>query len=170
MKDIRSLTFALAVAAIALAVANPAAAEQGCSDGYKPTPTQNGIECRPIPGLYKGSGGGAAPQVRWEERWGAIVMDAASGMTGIGGGQRTEEAAIQSATAMCQRKGGKNCRVDITYSNQCGALAWGSNHAVSARGRTLEIASKYAIDACEKTTGKKCEVFFSDCSLPVRVQ
>ena len=100
------------------------------------------------------------PQVRWEERWGAIVMDAASGMTGIGGSQPTEEAAIQTATAMCQRKGGKSCRVDITYSNQCGALAWGSNHAVSARGRTLEIASKYAIDACEKTTGK-CEVFFS---------
>ena len=90
---------------------------------------------------------------------GAIVMDAASGMTGIGGSQPTEEAAIQAATAMCQRKGGKNCRVDITYSNQCGALAWGSNHAVSARGRTLEIASKFAIDACEKTTGKKCEVF-----------
>ena len=76
-------------------------------------------------------------------------MDAASGMTGIGGSQPTEEAAIQAATAMCQRKGGKNCRVDITYSNQCGALAWGSSHAVSARGRTLEIASKFAIDACE---------------------
>ncbi|AUT49265.1 DUF4189 domain-containing protein [Achromobacter sp. AONIH1] len=170
MKDVRTFTFALAVVAVMLALANPAAAEQGCADGYKPTPTQNGVECRPVPGLYRGSGAGAAPQVRWEERWGAIVMDAASGMTGIGGSQPTEEAAIQAATAMCQRKGGKNCRVDITYSNQCGALAWGSSHAVSARGRTLEIASKFAIDACEKTTGKKCEVFFSDCSLPVRAQ
>ena len=148
MKDVRTFTFALAVVAVMLALANPAAAEQGCADGYKPTPTQNGVECRPVPGLYRGSGAGP-PQVRWEERWGAIVMDAASGMTGIGGSQPTEEAAIQAATAMCQRKGGKNCRVDITYSNQCGALAWGSSHAVSARGRTLEIASKFAIDACE---------------------
>ena len=86
-------------------------------------------------------------------------MDAASGMTGIGGSQPTEEAAIQAATAMCQRKGGKNCRVDITYSNQCGALAWGSNHAVSARGRTLEIASKFAIDACEKRLARSARSF-----------
>ena len=96
-------------------------------------------------------------------------MDAASGMTGIGGSQPTEEAAIQAATAMCQRKGGKNCRVDITYSNQCGALAWGSNHAVSARGRTLEIASKFAIDACENDW-QEVRGLFSDCSLPVRAR
>ena len=110
------------------------------------------------------------PQVRWEERWGAIVMDAASGMTGIGGSQPTEEAAIQTATAMCQRKGRQKLprRHHLFQSMRRPRL--GSNHAVSARGRTLEIASKYAIDACEKTTGKKCEVFFSDCSLPVRVQ
>ena len=148
MKDVRTFTFALAVVAVMLALANPAAAEQGCADGYKPTPTQNGVECRPVPGLYRGSGAGAAPGPLGGTL-GAIVMDAASGMTGIGGSQPTEEAAIQAATAMCQRKGGKNCRVDITYSNQCGALAWGSSHAVSARGRTLEIASKFAIDACE---------------------
>ena len=109
------------------------------------------------------------PQVRWEERWGAIVMDAASGMTGIGGSQPTEEAAIQTATAMCQRKGGK-VAASTSPIQSMRRPRLGSNHAVSARGRTLEIASKYAIDACEKTTGKKCEVFFSDCSLPVRVQ
>ena len=167
MKDVRTFTFALAVVAVMLALANPAAAEQGCADGCKPTPTQNGVECRPVPGLYRGSGGAAPGPLGGT--LGAIVMDAASGMTGIGGSQPTEEAAIQAATAMCQRKGGKNCRVDITYSNQCGALAWGSSHAVSARGRTLEIASS-SPSTPAKTTGKKCEVFFSDCSLPVRAQ
>ena len=62
MKDARTFTFALAVVAVMLALANPAAAEQGCADGYKPTPTQNGVECRPVPGLYRGSGAGAAPR------------------------------------------------------------------------------------------------------------
>ena len=50
MKDIRSLTFALAIAAIALAVANPAAAEQGCSDGYKPTPRRMELNAGRFPG------------------------------------------------------------------------------------------------------------------------
>ena len=109
------------------------------------------------------------PQVRWEERWGAIVMDAASGMTGIGGSQPTEEAAIQAATAMCQRKGGKNCRVDITYSinaaHSPGAAAMPSR---PVGGRWKSRPSSPSTPA--KTTGKKCEVFFSDCSLPVRAQ
>ena len=109
------------------------------------------------------------PQVRWEERWGAIVMDAASGMTGIGGSQPTEEAAIQTATAMCQRKGGKSCRVDITYSNQCGASPGAAiMPSRPVGGRWKSHPSTPSTHA--KTTGKKCEVFFSDCSLPVRVQ
>ena len=168
MKDVRTFTFALAVVAVMLAWPIPPRRNRDAQMATSPRPRRTALNADRFP-VCTEDRAQAAPQVRWEERWGAIVMDAASGMTGIGGSQPTEEAAIQAATAMCQRKGGKNCRVDITYSNQCGALAWGSSHAVSARGRTLEIASKFAIDACENDR-QEVRGLFSDCSLPVRAQ
>ena len=104
-------------------LANPPRRNRDARMATSPRPRRTALNADRFPVCTEDRAQGR-PQVRWEERWGAIVMDAASGMTGIGGSQPTEEAAIQAATAMCQRKGGKNCRVDITYSNQCGALAW----------------------------------------------
>lgn len=147
-----------------------AVAEQGCSSGYIPTSTPSGIQCRPAPGLYRGPGNSPASQERWETRWGAIAMDNASGKTGIAGSKSTRRKAEQAALAQCKGKGGANCQVKLYYSNQCGALAWGSDRMVTARGVTLEEASKYATDQCEKETGDRCEVFFSDCSFPEKLR
>lgn len=160
----------LIVLLVAGLFAGNAAAEQGCADGYIPTTTPNGIQCSPAPGLYRGPGASSGPQERWETRWGAIAMDNASGKTGIAGSKSSRRKAEQAALAQCKGKGGGNCQVKLYYSNQCGALAWGSDQMFTARGVTLEEASEYAVNECQSQTGGKCEVFFSDCSLPEKLR
>ncbi|QWP75106.1 DUF4189 domain-containing protein [Lysobacter sp. K5869] len=156
---------------VAMIAAGNVRAEQGCGDGYIPTTTPNGVQCMPIPGLYQTPAEAPAPTVprsRWADRWGAIATDSASGSTGIVGSMSSERKARQGALAQCKSKGGADCQIQITYSNQCGVLAWGNNKMSAARGATLEEASKMAIDECERGAGTSCKVFFSDCSLPER--
>lgn len=153
-------------------------AEQGCPDGFTPNPVMTGTpgqnQCVPIPGLSRSptdsAPGPMVPQVRWATRWGAIATDSASGSTGIVGSMSSERKARQGALAQCKGKGGADCQVQITYSNQCGVLAWGNNRMSTARGATLEEASQMAIGECERGAGTSCKVFFSDCSLPERIQ
>lgn len=147
-----------------------ASAEQGCADGYAPTTTPNGVQCAPIPGLYRGTGAASTPSERWATRWGAIALDSASGSTGIAGGLASERNAKQAALAQCASKGGTDCRIQIAYSNQCGAIAWGGGQAVAAREATLEKASEMAVQQCQRLGGSQCKVFFSDCSFPERLR
>ncbi|MBB1627004.1 DUF4189 domain-containing protein [Achromobacter sp. UMC71] len=166
------LTFA--TLCLALALMRPAAAEQGCPDGYTMAPTGT-AQCVPIPGLYQvpkdsQSDGPPVPQVRWEARWGAIAMDNASGKTAVAGSQASRQQAESAAVALCQKKGGGDCRVRISYANQCGVMAWGNGWSVAKYAPTLKEASEQALSQCQKEIGATCEIFFSDCSMPVRVQ
>lgn len=97
-------------------------------------------------------------------------MDPVSGKTAVAGNKRNQKQAESEAVASCTKKGGSNCKVTVSYGNQCGVLAWGNNWTVSRSAPTLEEASKQALDQCQRDIGAACEVFFSDCSLPVRVQ
>lgn len=175
MKILHRLAVTLATLTAALALANPASAENGCADGYTPAAPGSGSSgCVPIPGLYQVPGGiqgeSAAPSVRWEDRWGAIAVDSVTGKTGVAGSKATRRQAEEAALAICAQKGGGDCKVNLSYANQCGVIAWGNNRTSARFAATLEEASRLALNECAQVSGGTCEVFFSDCSMPVRAQ
>ncbi|BEG75212.1 DUF4189 domain-containing protein [Achromobacter xylosoxidans] len=173
MKRLPLHIVAFATLALGLAVTRPATAEQGCPDGYTMAAVGT-AQCIPIPGLYQVPGGYQAPPppppVRWEQRWGAIAMDAVTGKVGVAGSRKSRQQAEDDSVAFCAKKGGGDCRVQVSYANQCGVIVWGNGIAVSRFAPTLEAATDMTLAECKRESGGACEVFFSDCSMPVRVQ
>ncbi|PTN49383.1 hypothetical protein DAI43_23885, partial [Achromobacter xylosoxidans] len=119
---------AFLLAILYLGVAVSAQAEQGCPDGFMPNAAGTpGQQCVPIPGLSRpqgGTGAQTAPdQPRWTTRWGAIAYDPPSGSVGIAADKTSKVKAEQAALEHCASKGGKGCKTNITYYNQCVAHA-----------------------------------------------
>ena len=117
-----------------------------------------------LPGLENA----APPQERWADRWGAF-SSASSGMWGGVQDKESKRQAEKAAIASCKAKGGKDCRVNIVYYNQCGAVASGGGHMGSARAPTEKEAVEDAIATCEEAGGSDCQLYFMGCSYPVRV-
>lgn len=148
-----------------------ARAEGGsCPAGYYPIGGQGAFGCAPIPN-YPDSGSGSEPRASpvWETRWGAIAVDFSMGKFGVGNARRTKNEAENIAVGECKKEGGTDCEVDLTYYNQCGAIAWGSSDVRTFRAETKEIASVHAIEACNKQT-VDCKIYYADCSFPARVR
>jgi hypothetical protein len=82
---------------------------------------------------------------------------------------RTRDEAENIALNECKREGGAGCEVDLTYYNQCGAIAWGASDARTYRAETKEIASAHAIEACSAHT-EDCKIYYADCSFPVQIR
>lgn len=112
----------------------------------------------PVPGGIQGES--AAPSVRWEDRWGAIAVDSVTGKTGVAGSKATRRQAEEAALAICAQKGGGDCKVNLSYANQCGVIAWGNNRTSARFAATLEEASRLALNECAQVSGGTCEVFF----------
>lgn len=109
------------------------------------------------------------PPVQWAEQWGAIAYG--GGAFGAAREMATVNDAKNAALNACQDNGGGNqCRVALSYSNQCAAYALGDNYAVGvARSATSEDAQAMATETCRQST-TNCKVTYSACSLPVRVK
>lgn len=154
-----------------LSASGLAHAEGGsCPTGYYPVGGQGTSGCAPIPG-YSDPEGNSELQASplWETRWGAIAVDLAMGKFGVGNARRTRDEAESMALDECKKEGGADCEVDITYYNQCGAIAWGASDARTFRAEAKEIASAHAIEACNKRTSD-CKIYYADCSFPARVR
>ena len=115
---------------------------------------------RPVPSPGGTQGESAAPSVRWEDRWGAIAVDSVTGKTGVAGSKATRQKAEEAALAICAQKGGGDCKVNLSYANQCGVIAWGNNRTSARFAATLEEASRLALNECAQVSGGTCEVFF----------
>ena len=153
--------FSMIILMICLDVAH---AEGGsCPDGYYPIGGQGSSGCAPIPGYGSSSSGSSEQIVVWEDRWGAIATDYAGGKFGVGKSWPSKSMAQAAAIKDCVREGGKSCKIDLTYSNQCGAIAWGMTYAATARAPTLEEASSMALDLCSEAS-LECRIYYSDCS------
>ncbi|MBB1627007.1 DUF4189 domain-containing protein [Achromobacter sp. UMC71] len=161
----------LAVTVLLLGAARPAAAEQGCPDGYTMA-TQGAARCIPMPGLYQvpQTGGGAPqrPQGHWETRWGAFAQSKEN-LIGVAGGRRSEQAAKDAAISHCVSKGGSECKTAMTFYNQCAIVAAGEAAnglftTIFRKHYTIEQATNDAMDICKEKNLKACEVYFSDCS------
>lgn len=110
----------------------------------------------------------AGPAPIWEYHWGAIAMDRQSGSGGVAVDALSKQKAQEIALADCQANGGKNCAILYEYYNQCVALAQtrGGGNMGMARDDTKSLAESAAMTRCHEAT---CEIVYSACSLPVRM-
>lgn len=96
---------------------------QSCGGGYMQEGGSGVISCVPL--YNQNDQGHQAAGPLWATRWGAIATDNKLGHFGGIEHATSESHAKKLAIAECKKFGGKDCKIRITYFNQCGALAWG---------------------------------------------
>jgi hypothetical protein len=155
-----------------LGVCGVAHAEHGCQDGFIPVNQGSGQTCVADYNLpyWKNQGNAAQAQMgpRWKTTWGAFATDGPSAALGASVGMPNKRKAEKTALAQCREKGGKNCEVDVAFYNQCAVLVTGDSVYNTSHAATVEEASRLGIAECEKED-VNCRVYYSDCSLPVRI-
>jgi hypothetical protein len=133
------------------------------------------ISCAPIPSYAQNPGQQATPQAsqpppeRWTDHYGAIATDEPRGAMGASTDMPDRHSAEITAIAKCVAKGGVNCTTQISYGNQCVALVVGGKIFNVNTGATVAQATEKGIQMC-KTSANDCHVYYSACSLPVRIQ
>ncbi|NID13967.1 DUF4189 domain-containing protein [Luteibacter yeojuensis] len=118
------------------------------------------------------SGQGNVPQPpppKWNLTWGAIVIDSETGGAGTVVGRASENDAVRDATRDCASRGARGCKVEMTYRNGCGAVAWGTGGHGVASGSSQSGAERDAMRYCEQSA-QGCKVVYSDCSAAQQVQ
>ena len=124
--------------------------------------------CAPIPGYGQQQQERHvtdAPSPKWESRWGAIATDEPKGVVGSSSGLLSSSKAENVAIDDCRSKGGSNCKLQLSYSNGCGALLVGDKTFNLNWGSTEEIAIQKAMTVC-KASDTGCHVYFTSCSMP----
>jgi len=151
-------------------------AEGNCPEGYYPIGAESGQSgpqgCAPIPGYNQQQGQQQTPQPpqpQWEDHWGAIATDIPNKSVGTATNLTSQSQATQAAIVDCQSKGGSACKVEIVYRNGCAALAAGDTGHNAKAGATVDAASEAAMKIC-RAADTHCEVYYSACSLPQRIQ
>ncbi|HBS57497.1 MAG TPA: hypothetical protein DEA38_17460 [Stenotrophomonas sp.] len=164
---------AVALLLVAVMCARTAHAEGGCPPGMYPIGGQGVQGCAPIPG----ASGSASQQLpappprpmgKWHKTWGAMAMGK-GGDTGVSKGKDSKREAEKVALAQCATWGADDCKVMLSYENQCAAIATpkGSNTgSFFGGGPTVENASNFSIKGCKEAGGVRCEIVYSDCSEP----
>lgn len=113
----------------------------------------------------RSSGIGDAP-LQLPSLWGAIAIDPESpaGGVGVSSGMPSRRVAEIAALRRCRETGGgSTCRVEVSYGNQCAALAWGDQYYHTAYGPTVDEASEIALRGCARRTGH-CKIYYSNCT------
>ncbi|NUO74729.1 MAG: DUF4189 domain-containing protein [Lysobacter sp.] len=153
-----------------LAFARPAAAEDGCPAGFIPNATGTpNVQCIPA-----GGSGYSAPFETWERRWGAFTSDAVTGKIGLATAMSSKRKAVKEAMRDCQARGGAQCKLLLTFTNQCAAIASGkeagSTYRISAgSGVNATVAKQVALQECGRYA-ESCEIFLTECSYAEQVQ
>ena len=159
----------LIVVLAGLGCSNAAFAEGNCPPGQYPIGGGGAVGCAPMPA---GTSDLAPSGPRWADRWGAISIDGTAKEGGIGtvNGYPSKRSAEKAALAQCRASGGtKACKVNLSYYNQCGVIAWGDSYLTTQGGPTVEVASKIGLANCNQKTSN-CTIYYSGCSLPERVR
>lgn len=124
--------------------------------------------CYPIPGYGNQQAQPPAPQ--WERRWGALATSAPDGILGVSTDKRSKQEASEVAVQDCQSKGGMNCKVELPYYNQCAAVVVGDGAYNTPSAPTVDEAVAMGMKTCRSSGRAGCHVYYSACSLPVRIQ
>lgn len=143
-------------------------AEGGCPPGMIPYSGTDISSCGPIPNFNQNQSP-QPPPPQWASRWGAIATDSHAGIIGSSSDVSTSSEAQNSAIARCKKKGGINCLIEVTYTNQCAAMVLGDEKYTISRAPTIDDAIRLGTERCSTET-KNCRVYYSACSLPERTQ
>jgi hypothetical protein len=114
--------------------------------------------------------------IYWKKSWGAISSSPDSPVIGTSTGRFSRRSAVKEAIEKCKSEGAKSCEVKFTYRNQCAVIAQPTNESDSMNityqgGPNIGDASRLALASCSKTNnGKKCEIFYSNCTAPVLIR
>lgn len=103
----------------------------------------------------------------WQDRWGAIAIDLNTLDAGTMDGRHSKSEAERYAMASCMSGGSKNCKIVLTFFNQCAALAVGERISWS-KAPTKDKAEKSAREGCGNAD--QCRVVYSACNYPVRIR
>lgn len=143
-------------------------AQTACPNGVPPgspqcgpSPTYHGVT--PTPSVPR------PPTPKWATRWGAIAIDDPNSIAGAVVGKRSKRQAEKSAIAECKARGGWDCHVRIAYRDQCAVIVWGKKKYSTASAATKEQAVQIGMQICN-AGDIDCQVYYEDCSLPVRIQ
>lgn len=103
-------------------------------------------------------------------RYGAIAVDAETGISSSSENKRSaEEASARAIKACAKGRRMHQCKVGLIYANECAALAWpdGKQAAppISMVGATTQEAETAALRECS-IKGGDCVMIYSGCSLP----
>jgi hypothetical protein len=109
------------------------------------------------------------PPERWQDHWGALVSDDSQGKLGVATDKVNEAGAWLAAEEDCHAKGGLNCTRLISYRNECIAMVLGDKTYSFSAGATASDAIRQATQKCMANT-TNCHVYYTACSLPVRIQ
>lgn len=145
-------------------------AENGCPPGMIPYSGTDINSCGPIPsGYYQGNQGQTQPGVRWLSKWGAIATDGVHGILGTKIKANSRQEAEEEATSDCKSKGGVDCKLQVVYSNGCGALVTGNSGFSTSYGNSVEEATEKAIKICSSDGDDGCHLYYSACSPPQQI-
>lgn len=160
-----------------LGAAVPAYAEDGCPDGMRPNPTPTGTpganQCVP------GSSGGGWPPVDSTPRgpkvyngYGALAFAQTSVAVGASDKQDlfgSKRQAERSALKSCKANGGTDCKIVLSFVNECavavlGADAGGSRIAIYAgTGKDVADAKRQAEAQCKSKGSPMCKPAYANC-------
>lgn len=170
-------TSRLLLIVLLLLLGNMAHAEGNCPIGYYSIGAPQGQagpqSCAPIPGYSNGQQQQHSQQslpARWASRWGAIATDGPGGHLGAATNLSSKNDAENVAIADCQIKGGSACEIEVAYDNECAAMVVGQIGHSSNAASTLDEAIRLGMSLCNNSGDTKCHVYYSACSLPVRIQ
>ena len=123
-----------------------------------------------IPGHLRPNSDEPASCAPWRSKWGAIASDT-QGVFGIVADERNERSAKKAAVAACTDRGGSDCKAIFTYRDQCAVVVGGSNNgSIAQRAATTEQAESLAMGKCKAAGSNGCWVYYSGCSVPVRIR
>jgi len=127
-----------------------------------PTQGQGWQGCAPV-------GNTSAPQPQWQDHMGAIATDGPGGHLGASLNWPSVKTAEQGAITDCKAKGGVDCKIEVSWTNGCGAMTVGRKMHNSVSAATLDEATRKGMQICQKDD-TNCHTFYSGCSPPVQVQ
>ncbi|KIQ23071.1 DUF4189 domain-containing protein [Xanthomonas campestris] len=147
-------------------------AEGGCPPGQYPIGGQGAVACAPIP--TESAQPKAHPIGKWIKTWGAIASGSVDSIVnyGVSTGKISKAEAEEYALAECSSHGEQNCKVNLTYRNQCAAVATPQINGKPAAGtvnfigrENMPMATSDALAACKKDNPKaQCDIIYKNCT------
>ena len=145
-------------------------AQTACPIGVAPGSPQ----CGPSPASHQSTPSTqAAPETRsyptgrWISMWGAIAIDNKVGDLGAVSNRPSKAEAEREAKIKCESNGATECVILAVNANNCSVVAWPSapgGKIVAMAEKTIQDASRIALNKCASTSNAKCEIVYSGCS------